>query len=177
MKEQSLSSKQFSLANFAKRVWLGLVIVYSMSILEAGAQAVSNAKIHGLVTDTSGAVIPKAIITATQVASGQSLTAVSSASGEYVLANLPVGDHVVKVTAPGFQTYNRTGVVLQVSNDLEVDAPLAIGSTDTVVNVEAGASQVQTEDNSINTIVDQARTVDLPLNGRNAANLVLLSGC
>ena len=45
-----------------------------------------------------------------------------------------------------------------------------------MVNVDAGASQVQTEDNSINTVIDQARTVDLPLNGRNAANLVLLSG-
>ena len=83
---------------------------------------------------------------------------------------------MIKVTAPGFQTYSRTGIVLQVSNDLEITAPLSIGSTDSVVNVEAGASQVQTEDNSINTVIDQSRTVDLPLNGRNAANLVLLSG-
>ena len=149
---------------------------FPLSSRSAAAQAVSSAKIHGVVTDISGAVVPNATVVATQVESGQSLTAVSSTSGEYVLANLPVGDYVVKVTAPGFQTYSRTGVVLQVSNDLQVNTPLTIGSTDTVVNVEAGASQVQTEDNSINTVIDQARTVDLPLNGRNAANLVLLSG-
>jgi hypothetical protein len=179
MAKQKLASvepRQKSRTMLETLVRLALVIVCSMSVSQAMAQAVSNAKIHGVVTDNSGAVVPQATITATQVASGQSLSAVSSASGEYVLANLPVGDYVVKVTAPGFQTYSRTGVVLQVSNDLEVDTPLTVGSTDTVVNVEAGASQVQTEDNSINTVVDQARTVDLPLNGRNAANLVLLSG-
>ncbi len=147
-----------------------------LSLRSAMAQAVSNAKIHGVVTDVSGAVVPNATVVATQIASGQSVTVISSATGEFILPNLPVGDYALKFTAAGFQTYSRTGIVLQVSNDLEVDAPLTIGSTDTVVNVEASASQVQTEDNSINTVVDQARTVDLPLNGRNAANLVLLSG-
>ncbi len=143
---------------------------------EATAQAVSNAKLHGVVTDSSGAVIPNATIIATQTESGQSATATSSESGSFLLPNLPVGAYAIKITAPGFQTYSRTGIVLQVSNDLEIDAPLSIGSTDTVISVNSGASQVQTEDNSINTVVDQARTVDLPLNGRNAANLVLLSG-
>ena len=119
---------------------------------------------------------PNATVIATQVESGQNATAISSESGAFLLPNLPVGAYAIKITAAGFETYNRTGVVLQVSNDIEVNAPLSIGSTNTVVNVDAGASQVQTEDNSINTIVDQARTVDLPLNGRNAANLVLLSG-
>ncbi len=140
------------------------------------AQAVANAKIHGTVTDQSGAVVPKATVVATQLESGQSTTAISTDAGDFLLPNLAVGAYTLKITAPGFQTYSRTGIVLQVSNDIEITAPMVIGSTDTVVNVEASASQVQTEDNSINTVVDQARTVDLPLNGRNAANLVLLSG-
>ena len=155
---------------------LTLTLSSIVTLEHAMAQAVSNAKIHGVVTDNTGAVIPKATVVATQTGSGQSSTALSSDSGEYILPNLPVGDYILNFTAPGFQTYKRTGVVLQVSNDLVVNAPLTIGSTDMVVNVEAGASQIQTEDNSINTVVDQARTVDLPLNGRNAANLVLLSG-
>ena len=65
----------------------------------------------------------------------------------------------------------QTGITLQVSNDLEVNVHLSIGATDTVVNVETSSNQIQTEDNSINTVVDQARVVDLPLNGRNAATL------
>jgi hypothetical protein len=113
---------------------------------------------------------------ATQIESGASATAVSSEAGSYLLTNLPVGAYTVKVTAKGFQTYNRSGIVLQVSNDAEINAPLSLGSTEIVVDVQAGATQLQTEDNSISTVVDQQRTVELPLNGRNAANLVLLSG-
>ena len=62
------------------------------------------------------------------------------------------------------------------SNDIEVDAPLVVGSSDTTVSVNASVAQVQTDDTAISPVVDQMRTVDLPLNGRNAANLVLLSG-
>ncbi len=142
----------------------------------AAAQAVSNAKMHGVITDATGAVVPGAVVVATQVESGQTATAIASGDGSFILPVLPVGAYTVKVTAPGFQTYNRTGILLQVSNDLEVNAPLLIGSADTVVNVESSGTQVQTEDNSITTIVDQARAVELPLNGRNAATLVLLSG-
>ncbi len=142
----------------------------------ASAQAVSNAKLHGVVTDSTGAVVPHALVTATLTESGQAITAVTSDDGDYVLPALPVGSYVIKVSAPGFQTTIQTGIILQVSNDLELDAHLSVGATDSVVNVEASSNQVQTEDNSINTVVDQARVVDLPLNGRNAANLILLSG-
>ena len=142
----------------------------------ARAQAVSNARMHGVVTDATGAVVPGASVTATQTESGQTAKAITASDGSYTLPALSVGMYTVKIMAPGFQTYNRTGILLQVSNDLEVNAPLTIGATDTIVNVESSASQVQTEDNSLTTIVDQARAVDLPLNGRNAANLVLLSG-
>ena len=60
----------------------------------AKAQAVSSAKIHGVVTDTSGAVVPNATVVATQVGSGQSATTVSSPAGEFLLPNLPVGAYV-----------------------------------------------------------------------------------
>ena len=142
----------------------------------ASAQAVSNAKMHGVVSDASGALVPNATVLATQTESGQTARAVTTGSGDFILPNLPVGPYTIKVTAPGFETYSRTGIVLQVSNDLELDAHLSLGSTDTVISVNAGASQIQTEDNSITTVVDQARVVDLPLNGRNAANLILLAG-
>ena len=158
-------------------VWiLGLAMLAVNAIPSASAQAVSNAKMHGVVSDSTGALVPNATVVATQTQSGQTATAVTTAAGDFILPNLPVGPYAIKVTAAGFQTYRRTGIVLQVSNDLELNASLTLGSTDVVVNVDAGASQVQTEDNSITTVVDQARVVDLPLNGRNAANLILLSG-
>lgn len=156
---------------------ISLVPLFTFSLARtAEAQAVANAKMHGTVTDSSGAIIPKATVTAVQTESGATVVAITSDAGSFLLPNLPVGSYTLKIAAPGFQTYSRTGILLQVSNDIEIDAPLTIGSTDTVVNVEGGGTQLQTEDNAITTIVDRERTVDLPLNGRNAANLVLLSG-
>ncbi|MFC6647189.1 carboxypeptidase regulatory-like domain-containing protein [Granulicella cerasi] len=131
---------------------------------------------HGTIADSTGAVISGATIVATQTESGATVTAVSGDNGSYTLPNLPVGPYTVKVTAAGFQAFSRTGIVLQVSNDAEVDIPLAVGSAETTVTVNAAAAQVQTDDTAIATTVDQSRVVDLPLNGRNAANLVLLSG-
>ena len=161
----------------ALSLWaLGLAAAGVQGPGPASAQAVSNAKMHGIITDSTGALVPHAPIVATQTQSGQTVMAVTTSSGDFILPNLPVGPYVVKVSAPGFQSYSRTGIVLQVSNDLEIDVPLSLGATDTVVNVDAGASQIQTEDNAITTVVDQARVVNLPLNGRNAANLILLSG-
>jgi hypothetical protein len=169
---------------FAKRVNKifsagGLTLASMMILLPSQnieAQAVAGAKMHGTVTDATGAIIPNATVVATQTESGAIATAITSGSGNYTLPNLPVGSYTLKISSPGFQTYSRTGIVLQVSNDVELDAPLTIGSTDTVITVQGGGTQIQTEDNAITTIVDRDRTVDLPLNGRNAANLVLLSG-
>lgn len=142
----------------------------------AAAQAVASAKMHGIVTDSTGAVVPNAQVTATQTASGFSSTVTSDATGLYTLPNLPVGPYTLKATAPGFSGFTQSGIVLQVSNDVDVNPSLAVGGGTETVTVDASAPQVQTEDNSISTVVDQQRTVDLPLNGRNAASLVLLSG-
>jgi Carboxypeptidase regulatory-like domain len=162
----SLATAAFSLAS--------VLALLPSRVIEG--QAVANAKMHGIVTDSTGAIVPNATVVAVQTESRATATTVTSESGSYTLPNLPVGSYTLKIIAPGFQTYSRTGILLQVSNDVEVDAPLTIGSTDMVITVEGGGTQLQTEDNAIITIIDRDRTVDLPLNGRNAANLVLLSG-
>jgi outer membrane receptor protein involved in Fe transport len=142
----------------------------------ASPQAVSGAKIHGVVTDSSGAVISGATVSAYQTSSGAATTGVSSSSGEYLLPDLAVGKYTLRITASGFKTFEQTGIVLQVGNDVRIDATLAVGAETATVTVSASVSQVQTEDNAVSTVVDPERTVDLPLNGRNAASLVLLSG-
>ena len=94
----------------------------------------------------SGAVVPHALISATLTESGQVITAVSSNSGDYVLPALPPGSFGIKISAPGFQNTVQTGIDLQRSNDLEVNAHLSVGATNPVVNAEASSNQVQTED-------------------------------
>lgn len=165
--------------SWTRETALALALVAPVFVIgshQAKAQAVASAKMHGTVTDSTGLGIPNAQVTATQTASGFTVNAVSDQAGLYTLSNLPVGPYSVSVVASGFSKYEQSGLVLQVSNDVAVNASLNIGGSTETVTVEANATQVQTEDNSITTVVDQQRTVDLPLNGRNAASLVLLSG-
>jgi hypothetical protein len=130
-------------------------------IQQGKSQAVASAKIHGTVTDVSGAAVPHAVITATQTESGFVLTAVSNGTGAYTLPNLPVGPYTLTVKADGYSAYDRSGLLLQVNNDAAIDAVLKVGADTETITVNADANQVQTEDTTISTVVDQQRTVHL----------------
>ncbi len=139
------------------------------------SQAVANAQIQGLITDPSGAVVPNASVTAKQTNTGFVRTTVTDASGTYVLPNLPVGPYNLEVQAGGFQAYVQTGIVLEVSNNVTINVALRLGQVSQEVQVSANASMVQTNTTSVSQVVDQARILDLPLNGRIATSLVMLA--
>jgi len=150
-----------------------LVIVAPSPVL---AQAVANAQIHGAVSDQTGAVAPGVQIKAKQIETGQVRTTVSNNDGSYVLPNLPVGPYSLEVTAPSFNTYVQSGIVLQVGNNVLVNVTLQLGAVTQELRVSANGAMVETQDTSISEVVDQRRIVDLPLNGRQATDLILLSG-
>src|ERR1700761_2454000 len=87
-------------------------------ITAAGSSALwaqsSSGIVFGTVTDPSGAVVSGAAITATNVATGTTLKAVSDDSGNYVLTDLPAASYSLSCSATGFRTLERTGIVLQV---------------------------------------------------------------
>ena len=139
------------------------------------AQAVNNAQIHGMVLDQSGAAVVGAQITATQKETGQIQTTVSAGDGSFVLPGLPVGAYSLQISAKGFSRYTQTGLVLQVGQNVQVNIPLTVGSVSQEVQVSADAAMIETQDTSISTVMDQERIVDLPLNGRQATDLILLS--
>src|SRR5207244_3244377 len=140
------------------------------------AQAVANAVIHGVVSDASGAVIPGAQVKATQINTGQARATVSATDGSYVLPNLPVGPYTLEVTAPSFNKNVQTDIILQVGNNVQINVTLQLGAVTQELRVSADAAMVQTQDTSVSEVVDQRRIVDLPLNGRQATDLILLSG-
>ena len=140
------------------------------------AQAVANAQIHGVVTDSSGAVVKDAQIKATQTDTGQARTTVSDSDGSYVLPNLPVGPYHLQVTSPAFKSFVQTGIILQVGNNVQINIDLQVGAVSQEVRVSANAAMVETQDTSISEVMDQRRIIDLPLNGRQATDLILLSG-
>lgn len=139
-------------------------------------QAVNTAQISGVVEDPTGAVIAGAKVTATQTDTGFTRTAMSGTAGTYVLPNLPVGPYRLEVSARGFRNYVQTGIRLQVGANVAINLKLQLGQVTQSVEVNANATMVATENPSISQVIDQQRIVDLPLNGRQATQLILLSG-
>ena len=155
-------------------VLLGLLL--ATPAVNLRAQAGASAQISGLVSDQSGAIVPSAKVTATQVTTGLVRTAVSGPDGLYVLPNLPVGSYELQVEAGGFETYVQTGIVLEVSNNVTINVTLRVGAAKQQVEVSANAAMLQTQTTSVASVMDNARILDLPLNGRVATDLIMLTG-
>jgi hypothetical protein len=103
-------------------------------------------------------------------------TAVSGGDGDYVLSNLALGPYRLEVSKSGFANYVQTGIVLQVATNPTIDVALSLGAVSQTVQVEANAAQVETENTSVGTVIENQRIVDLPLNGRQATDLIQLTG-
>lgn len=138
-------------------------------------QSTGNASLQGSVKDSSGAAIPNAQVVYTNTETGAKRETRSSGAGDYSLPNVPVGAYSVSVTAAGFSGFKQTGT-LEVGNNATVDAALNVGSEATVVEVQAGTVALETETVNYKQVVDQTRINELPLNGRQATQLVLVTG-
>ena len=142
----------------------------------ASAQAVASSQISGIVKDSSGGALPGADVTVTKTDTGMVRSTVTEADGTYVLPNLPIGPYQLKVTLQGFTTYVQDGIVLQVNTNPQVNVTLAIGAVSEQVTVTANATMVETHSTGIGQVVDNQRVVELPLNGRQATELIFLAG-
>jgi hypothetical protein len=131
-------------------------------------------KINGTVTDPSGAVVTGATVTATEVKSGSVFTVKSGADGAYYFNALLPSEYSITVVAKGFETYSQTGIILQTDQQASINIKLTIGSSSITVDVVGDAPQVDTETGTLSQVVDEAHVVELPLNGRNAAQLTTL---
>src|SRR3954454_12974161 len=141
----------------------------------ACAQTRDTAAIFGSITDSQGAAIAGATVTLTNAATGQLRNGLANESGQYLFSSIPVGTYSVLVEQPAFKRAQRTGVLVQANENVKVDVSLEVGDIKSTVSVAAEASQVETRSSSLKETVDSARVVELPLNGRNAADLALLA--
>jgi carboxypeptidase family protein len=152
-----------------------LFVVSVLMSAPAWAQ-LSTAELNGRVTDSSGAVLPGVTVTATQTATGLVRTAVTDENGAYLISNLPTGPYRLEVALQGFRTYVQTGIVLQVGATPTINAALELGSLEETVTVEAAAPLVDVRSAGISAVVENERILELPLDGRNPASLVLMVG-
>src|SRR5687767_8492536 len=146
-------------------------------VLTSGAAlAQSTGELAGRVTDESGAVLPGVTVTATQTDTGFSRTVVTDGEGAWVMPNMPTGPYRLEVSLQGFRTYVQTGIVLQVGQTPTLNAELAVGNLEETVSVEAAAPIVDVRSAGISDVVENERIVELPLQGRQVTDLIVLAG-
>src|SRR3954470_10673167 len=151
------------------RNWLlGLVLIFICTI-GAFAQA-TGGSLHGRVTDETGAALPGVTITAMNEATGFARTAVTAADGSYLLQGLPVGSYTVTTELAGLASLTTKSVGVNVATDRALNVTLKQGAVKEQITVTAEAPLIASEP-SIGTVVSQKELENIPLNGRQFANL------
>jgi hypothetical protein len=158
-------------------LWTTAVLCLSVGWSTTGwAQAISGSQVTGRVTDASGATLPGVEVTITKTDTRQGRTVFTGSDGTYVIQNLAAGPYQLKVALDGFATYVQDGIVLQVGSNPQINAELKVGTISEQITVTANAAMVETRSTGVGQLIDNQRVIELPLNGRQATELVLLSG-
>ena len=131
--------------------------------------------IAGSVSDPSGAAVVGIKVVATNINTGLTRDTTTASDGGYLFPLLPVGSYTIGVAAPGFERYEQRGIEVKTDQSSTVPVTLKIGSPSQAVTVLANAEMVQTQSGALSQVVSRQNIVELPLNGRNAAALVLLT--
>ena len=127
-------------------------------------------------SDTSGAAVPGATVTATNVDTQFTRTTTTDESGQYAVRLLPLGNYKVDVTLDGFKNFSQTGIVLEVGRNARIDATIEPGNVSEVVSVVADAPLVETTSASLSRTVGQNEVLNLPLVNRDLYSLLSLTG-
>src|SRR5262245_29572021 len=152
---------------------IGFVIVCVFTLTNlTNAQGLGS--IVGTVKDANGAVIANAKVTATEAGKGFSRTAQTDESGYYVLGSLRPTVYNLSVEASGFHTYDQKGVTLLADQTLTANVQMQVGAVSESVSITTGGELVDTTTPTLKQVIEQRSISELPLNGRNAAELSLL---
>jgi hypothetical protein len=155
------------------RMLLGSVLVLAFT-LQLRAQ-MATADVLGTVTDTSGAVVPGAKVTAHNTGTGANITTVTTNTGEYLFTKLQIGTYKLSVEANGFKTFATTGLTLAVGDRTRLDAKLEVGSQVETVEVTASAAaQLQKDTSELSSLIPAESVAEMPTNGRNYYSLMQL---
>ncbi len=150
------------------------MVVGSLALVgtPAAFSQITSAAIHGTVTDSSGAVLPGASVTALNTSTGISTESTANKSGYFLFPDLQVGGpYTVTVSAPGFENFVASGLTLNVNDNREVLATMKVGGTAQTVQVTATAMQVETSNTQLQQTITSDQLENVPMEGRDAAGL------
>jgi hypothetical protein len=149
------------------------VLVLSVSLAAAGASAQqASGRITGVITDTTGAAIPEVTVTATNVQTGEKRSALSNATGTYVLSPLAIGDYTVEARKEGFKASLQSGIRIDVNSSPAIDVRLDIGNVTERISVAAVAPTIDTESQAIGNSRYEVQLKNLPIIVREVQALV-----
>ena len=129
----------------------------------------------GVVRDTTGAVVAGATVTLTRTSTNAVITRTTDASGIFRFVELPPDTYTLTVQYPGFKRATLSNVVIQVDQSTQLDVALSAGDVSDVVNVDAVAQLVDTQQSTLSNVVDTNTIASMPLNSRNFTDLALLT--
>ena len=130
--------------------------------------------ISGIVTDSSGSVVPKVSVTATETGTGVQSIIQTDGSGFYSFPDLPIGNYDVVIRQPGFKTYTKTGVHIDANSAIRLDVKLELGEVTEKVTVTTDAVQVETQSTQMGEVINSQKMTAVPLNGRDFTDLLSL---
>jgi len=144
-------------------------------LLAPPAAFAQNAQLTGIVKDPSGAAIRKATVTLTNQGTGATSTSTTNEAGFYTFASAAAGTYIVSAEAKGFSNTRVENVRLETNGDQRLDIEVKIEHSSQTVTVQASTVNMNTDNASVSTVVDQALISELPLNGRSLDTLFLLT--
>lgn len=151
----------------------GFVIAILLVVLPC-AFGQENATINGTANDPTGAVVANATVKLTNNDTNETRTSVTNGSGLFNFTGLRIGRYTLTITAAGFKSSARSGIVLNTAQTLEENVSLEVGSEGQTVDVQADALQVQSETSQVDSLISGAQVSELATNGRNITALAVL---
>ena len=160
-----------------RRIHCAFLAVFSFAILSlwaplASAQTMTTADAVGLVTDSSGAIVPSATVTIKSVESGETRTAITSKEGQYRFPLMKPGEYLVSASATGLKS-NISKISLLVGQEQEVNIELNPTSTSTVVEVSTEAPLLQAENANLETSFNKKQMDEIPMAGGDLTTLAM----
>jgi hypothetical protein len=157
---------------------LAIALVFCISLFAAAVNLygqAATASLSGRVTDASSAAVPGATVIIKNTATSATQTASTDEQGRYALLDLPIGRYDLTISKAGFQNAARTGLTLTVGSAPVLDFQMTVGQASETVSVNAEALQVETNTAAVSSLVNQTQMRELPLNGRDWEQLILLA--
>jgi outer membrane receptor protein involved in Fe transport len=167
--------KRNSLFKWFTHIIIALILTTQFTLSAFAQSQASSGSIEGTVLDATGAVVPDAKVLATNLQTGATRTTTTNGEGLYRLLLLPVGDYNLTIEKQGFATVKREAVKVQVGQKVALDIEIGAAGASESINVTSEAPIVETTRTQVSATVNDRAVANLPTNGRNFIDFVLLT--